>query len=171
VLVVGGSQGAKGLNTLVLEASAELGEQVQWLHIAGKGDYERVSAEAKERSWHKVLSFCDDMASAYGAATMAICRSGASSLTELSVIGLPAILVPYPYAADDHQTRNADAFVEAKAARLFQERDLTGAKLAEEISGIAGDWPALEAMRKGMRSLAVDDAAGRICDEVERRAS
>ena len=115
VLVVGGSQGAQGVNSVVLEASKEIGADVQWLHIAGKGDFERVKNEAAGRPQHKVLSFCEDMASAYAAATMVICRSGASSLTELALLGLPALLVPYPHAADDHQTKNAEAFVHRRS--------------------------------------------------------
>ena len=169
VLVVGGSQGAKGLNTLVLEAGEELGGRVQWLHIAGQGDFERVKNEAAGRPQHKVLSFCDDMASAYAASTMAICRSGASSLTELALLGLPALLVPYPYAADDHQTKNAEAFVDGGAARLFQERDLTGARLAGEVGALLGDTKLLSSLAEGMRRLSMDDAAGRICEELMAR--
>jgi UDP-N-acetylglucosamine--N-acetylmuramyl-(pentapeptide) pyrophosphoryl-undecaprenol N-acetylglucosamine transferase len=166
VLVVGGSQGAKGLNTLILDAGHEIDGQVQWLHIAGKGDYERVKTEAAGRPHHVVLSFCDDMASAYAASTMVICRSGASSLTELALLGLPAILVPYPFAADDHQTKNAEAFVDGGAAKLFQESDLSGEKLAAEVAELALDSKMLAPMAEGMRRLSVDDAAGRICNEV-----
>ncbi len=166
VLVVGGSQGAKGLNTLVLEAGKELGERVQCLHIAGKGDFERVKNEAAGRPQHMVLSFCEDMASAYAAATMVICRSGASSLTELALLGLPALLVPYPHAADDHQTKNAEAFVDGGAALLFQERDLTGTKLAAEVAALTGDAKQLASMAEGMRRLSVDDAAARICEQL-----
>ena len=167
VLVVGGSQGATKVNSLVLEASRALGDQVQWLHVAGKTDFERVAKEAEGMAHHAVLSFCDDMPSAYAAATVVLCRSGASSLTELSLLGLPALLVPYPYAADDHQTKNAEAFVTGGGALMFPEGELTGAKLAASVDGLLGDPEKVQAMSAGMRGLSVDDAAGQICDVLE----
>ncbi len=167
VLVVGGSQGAQGLNSIVLEASRELGGEVQWLHVAGRGDFERVQAEAAGLARHVVLGFCDDMATAYAAADLVVCRSGASSLTEMARIGLPGILVPFPYAADDHQTVNAEAFVAGGAAVLVAEKDLSGTRLAEEVKDLISDGERLEKLAAGMRGMAVDDAAARICDVIE----
>jgi UDP-N-acetylglucosamine--N-acetylmuramyl-(pentapeptide) pyrophosphoryl-undecaprenol N-acetylglucosamine transferase len=167
VLVVGGSQGAQKLNSIVLEASAELGPEVQWLHVAGGGDVERVRKEAQGREHYVVLGFCDDMASAYAVADLVVCRSGASSLSELARLGLPAILVPYPYAADDHQTANAEAFVEKGAALLMPEGELDGAGLAGALREVLENDEDLRRMTEGMRTLSVDDAAGRICDEIE----
>ncbi|MDE0825696.1 MAG: undecaprenyldiphospho-muramoylpentapeptide beta-N-acetylglucosaminyltransferase [Akkermansiaceae bacterium] len=167
VLVVGGSQGAQGLNTIVLEASKEIGADVQWLHVAGRGDFDRVSKEAEGLEHHVVTAFCDDMPAAYAAADLVVCRSGASSLTELSRVGLPGVLVPYPYAADDHQTKNADAFVAGGGAVLMAEKDLSGASLAVEVKGLVSDQVKMASMIDGMRSMAVDDAAARICDVIE----
>jgi len=167
VLVFGGSQGARRLNSLVVEASAELGDNVQWVHLAGQLDHERVRAAVAGRSCHVVFEFCHDMPSAYVASDLAVCRAGASSLTELAFVGLPAILVPYPYAADDHQTRNAEACDRAGAALLAQERDLDAKRLALIVHELLNQPEKLKAMGDGMRSLAVDDSAGRICDHIE----
>src|SRR5690606_4043063 len=110
LLVTGGSQGARKLNSLVARAFPRFPEGTQVLHVAGPGDRERVEAEAGAREGYRVLGFCDDMPAAYAVADAVLSRSGASSMTELSFLGLPSILVPFPFAADDHQTRNAEVF-------------------------------------------------------------
>ncbi|RYG39674.1 undecaprenyldiphospho-muramoylpentapeptide beta-N-acetylglucosaminyltransferase, partial [bacterium] len=130
IVVTGGSQGAKRLNELCAEAAASLPPQTQVLHIAGALDFQRVSEITAGREGYKVLGFCDQMPSAYAVADLVIARSGASSLTEIAIAGHPSVLVPYPYAADDHQTRNAEVFDSAGAAKLVQERDLDAEKLA-----------------------------------------
>ena len=129
LLVFGGSQGAKGLNTLVVEASKTLDCQV--LHVTGQLDYERVQGLVGDKEGYHALAFCDDMPAAYAVADGAICRSGASSLTELGFLGIPSVLIPYPFAADDHQTANAKVFADAGAALMAQEKDLDGPKLVE----------------------------------------
>jgi UDP-N-acetylglucosamine--N-acetylmuramyl-(pentapeptide) pyrophosphoryl-undecaprenol N-acetylglucosamine transferase len=111
-----------------------------------------------------VLGFCDDMPAAYAAADLVLCRSGGSTLTELAYLGLPAVLVPFPYAADDHQTVNADVFERAGAAVLAQQRDLDGSRLAAIVGELLGDAAKLKAMGGFMRSLSVQDSASRICD-------
>lgn len=164
VLVMGGSQGARRLNGLVAKMS--LGEQgVQVLHIAGPGEVERVKAQVGDRAGHCVVGFCDDMASAYAVADGVVARSGASSLTELAMLGLPAILVPYPYAADDHQTVNARVFAEVGAAFLEQEAELTDDRLAGRIEEMLEPAKRAE-MSAAARSMAVDDAAVRVCDAI-----
>jgi UDP-N-acetylglucosamine--N-acetylmuramyl-(pentapeptide) pyrophosphoryl-undecaprenol N-acetylglucosamine transferase len=167
VLVMGGSQGAKGLNTLVCEAAEILGDRCQFLHLAGKLDHERVSKLVAGRPRHHVLAFCSEMAEAYAAADVGICRSGASSLTEMAFLGLPGLLVPYPFAADDHQTANARAFVEAGAAEMVQEADLNGEKLAGMVEALIDDEDRRATMAAAMRSLSVDEAADRIAGVVE----
>jgi UDP-N-acetylglucosamine--N-acetylmuramyl-(pentapeptide) pyrophosphoryl-undecaprenol N-acetylglucosamine transferase len=113
---------------------------------------------------HAVLGFCDDMPAAYAACDLVICRSGGSSLAELAFLGIPAVLVPFPYSADDHQTVNADALAKAGAALLAQQRDLDGAKLAAIVGELLRARDKLATMRKAMHALSVDDAAARICD-------
>lgn len=165
VLVMGGSQGAKHLNTLVVEAAKAMPD-VQFLHITGALDYDRVKELAKGRKGYHVVAFSDDMASAYAACDVSICRSGASSLTELSCGGMPSILVPYPYAADDHQTVNAEVFAKAGAAVLRQEKDLDAGELMAELFRIIEDPAVWQKMSQQADALAVRDSASQICDEI-----
>ncbi len=167
ILVTGGSQGARCLNELSAHAAAMLPPEMQVLHIAGALDFERVSAISRGRAGHKVLGFCDQMPSAYALADLVIARSGASSLTEISISGHPSILVPFPYASDDHQTRNAEVFANAGAAKLVQERDLDAEKLAALATSILQDLPTYKRMAKAARDLAIPDAAERVCAAIE----
>jgi UDP-N-acetylglucosamine--N-acetylmuramyl-(pentapeptide) pyrophosphoryl-undecaprenol N-acetylglucosamine transferase len=167
ILVTGGSQGARRLNELSAEAAAKLPPETQVLHIAGALDFERVSEISHGRPGHKVLGFCDQMPAAYALADLVIARAGASSLTEIAIAGHPSILVPFPYAADDHQTRNAEVFAEAGAARLVQERDLDAEKLATLATSILQDLPTYKRMAKAARALAIPDAADRVCAAIE----
>ncbi len=167
VLVTGGSQGARRLNELSAEAANQLPPDTQVLHIAGALDFERVSQIARGSTNLKVLGFCDQMSAAYAVADLVIARAGASSLNEIAMCGLPSILVPYPYAADDHQTRNAEVFSTAGAAELIQESDLDAEKLALLATSILRDLPTRERMAKAARALAIPDAAGRVCAAIE----
>jgi UDP-N-acetylglucosamine--N-acetylmuramyl-(pentapeptide) pyrophosphoryl-undecaprenol N-acetylglucosamine transferase len=167
IVVTGGSQGAKRLNELCAQAAASLPAQTQVLHIAGTLDFERVSEITQGREGYKVLGFCDQMPAAYAIADLVIARSGASSLTEIAISGHPSILVPYPYAADDHQTRNAEVFDSAGAGKLVQECDLDAEKLASLATSILQDLPTYKRMAKAARALAVPDAADRVCAAIE----
>ena len=167
IVVTGGSQGARRLNELSAQAAASLPPEMQVLHIAGALDFQRVSEITAGRVGYKVLGFCDQMPAAYAIADLVIARSGASSLTEIASSGHPSILVPYPYAADDHQTRNAEVFANAGAATLVQERDLDAEKLASLATSILQDLPTYKRMAKAARALAVPDAADRVCAAIE----
>lgn len=167
ILVTGGSQGAQRLNELAAEATRHLPENFQVLHIAGALDEARVSSITGENPRHKVLGFCDDMPAAYAASDLVVARSGASSLTEISIVGHPSVLVPYPYAADDHQTRNAEVFANAGAALLIQERDLSAESLAKQAAHILQDLPTYKRMAQATRSLAITDAAQRVSAAIE----
>jgi len=171
ILVTGGSQGARRLNELSAEAAALIPAETQVLHIAGALDFERVSEITKGREGYRVVGFCDQMPSAYAMADVVVARSGASSLTEISIAGHPSILVPYPFAADDHQTRNAEVFSEAGAAILIQERNLDAAKLADLATSILQDLPTYKRMAKAARALAVPDASERVCNAIEASLS
>lgn len=167
ILVMGGSQGAKQLNSLVVEASKAMPD-VQFVHVTGNGDYDRVKAELGDDCvTHKLISFCDDMASLYAIADLALMRSGASSLSEISYLGVASILVPYPYAADDHQTKNAEVFEQANAALMRQEKDLDAGVLVADVTAIFGDADKLNAMSKASAALGVKDAAVRVCRVIE----
>lgn len=166
VLVMGGSQGAKRLNSLVVGASKAM-PAVQFLQITGNGDFDRVKAELEGAQHHKLLAFCDDMAAAYAVSDLAVMRSGASSLTELSFIGMASILVPYPTAADDHQTLNAEVFNKMGAGLLRKESDIDAGSLVADLTAVLEDAERLVNMRKAAEELAVKDAAERICKAVE----
>ncbi|HET7359395.1 MAG TPA: glycosyltransferase, partial [Rhodanobacteraceae bacterium] len=110
----------------------------------------------------RVQPFIEDMATAYASADLAVCRAGALTIAELCAAGLGALLVPFPFAVDDHQTRNAAAMHDAGAALLVQERDLDAQRLSTELQKLLNDRPALLAMAAAARALARPDAAGAI---------
>lgn len=167
VLVTGGSQGAHRLNELCAQAAASLPPDSQVLHIAGSSDHTRVTHITAGRAAYQVLGFCDQMPAAYAIADLVIARAGASSLTEIAMTGRPSILVPYPFAADDHQTRNAEVFAQAGAAILIQESALTAANLAALATSILQNPPTALRMCEAARSLAIPDAAERVCTAIE----
>ena len=171
LVVTGGSQGARRLNELSAQAAASLPPETQVLHIAGALDFQRVSEITHGRAGYKVLGFCDQMPAAYALADLVIARSGASSLTEIASAGKPSILVPYPFAADDHQSRNAEVFAAAGAAKLVQENDLDAEKLAALATSILQDLPTYQRMAQAARALAVPDAADRVCAAIEATLS
>jgi UDP-N-acetylglucosamine--N-acetylmuramyl-(pentapeptide) pyrophosphoryl-undecaprenol N-acetylglucosamine transferase len=131
VLVMGGSQGASGINEMILSALTLLdGRDWQWLHLAGAKDVETVKAAYDQRCLDAVVkSFFAKMDLALGAATVAVSRAGASSLAEIAAMRLPSLLVPFPTAADNHQFHNARAFEATGAARLLEQNNATPEKL------------------------------------------
>jgi len=143
VLVMGGSQGASGINEMILSALTLLeGRDWQWLHLAGAKDFEFVqSAYDKHRLDAVVKPFFAKMDLALGAATAAVSRAGASSLAEIAAMRLPSLLVPLPTAADNHQFHNARAFEATGAARLLEQKNATPEKvvalLCELVEGLA----------------------------------
>ena len=163
VLVMGGSQGAQALNSLIIEAAQAM-PGLQFIHITGAYDFERVTTLVGKREGYRVLAFCDDMATAYAACDVAVCRSGASSMTELAYVAMPSILVPYPHAADDHQTVNAQVFETAGAAVLRQEAELDAGQLVADLSKMVEDDEYRKAMSAQAAALAVRDADAKICD-------
>ena len=168
VLVMGGSQGARGVNRAMVEALPLLDASgVQVLHITGPGEYEGLKAcYATSPVASAVVPFCHEMGFAYVAADVAVSRSGASSLTELSAFGLPVILVPYPTAADDHQRRNADVFTQAGAAFAVEEAELGGGKLGDLLTSLLANAEERNRLGAAIRKLAPADAAARVCDAV-----
>jgi len=166
VVIVGGSQGAKGLNTVCAEGLSErvqADENLQVLHIAGPGDEVRVKALlGNSLESYKVIGFCDKMPQALALADLVIARSGASTLTELAYLGKPSLLVPYPYAADDHQTYNAKVFVNAKASIMKQESELTGEVLNSLVEALFAGESHLRALAEATKTLARPNSAKEI---------
>jgi UDP-N-acetylglucosamine--N-acetylmuramyl-(pentapeptide) pyrophosphoryl-undecaprenol N-acetylglucosamine transferase len=172
LLVLGGSLGARALNLAVPQALASMpGEQrPEVLHQCGnRGIDEARKAYADAGVEARIVPFIEDMAGTYAWADLAVCRAGALTLAELTACGLGAVLVPFPHAVDDHQTRNAEALVAAGAAELIQERDLNTKDLAQRLSSLLGNRAALLAMAEAARTLAKPNAAvdiARACVEV-----
>jgi UDP-N-acetylglucosamine--N-acetylmuramyl-(pentapeptide) pyrophosphoryl-undecaprenol N-acetylglucosamine transferase len=106
----------------------------------------------KALRWH-LIDYCDDMPGAYAAASLAVCRSGASTLAEIAVMGLPAVLVPYPHATDDHQTANAQSLVSVNAAHMFADQDIDDISFADDISALMADTDALAKMANAALAL------------------
>ena len=170
LLVVGGSQGARQLNDAVIEALAGPGlAQLEIFHQTGAADRERVAdAYARAGIPARVVDFEPELPARYRWADIALCRAGALTVAELALAGLPALLVPYPYAADDHQRANARALAEAGAARVLDPAEF-GAKLLLEALGALLERPeALVEMGLRARRLARPDAAERIVSACRR---
>jgi UDP-N-acetylglucosamine--N-acetylmuramyl-(pentapeptide) pyrophosphoryl-undecaprenol N-acetylglucosamine transferase len=168
LLVMGGSQGAHGLNQSLINALPQLtGKPLQIIHLTGKQDEQLMhESYAKAGVTAFVAAFYHRMEEAYSAADFAIARSGAASLTELSHFGLPGILIPYPYAAEDHQTFNAKIFERAGAATLLQERETSGETLAKKLLWFLDDPARLSDMSVRCASLAPQQAAERVADTI-----
>ena len=170
VLVVGGSQGASGINNLIIEALPQLAKQApdwQWLHLAGSQDEPRVRAAYEAAGLRAVVhGFFDDMELALGAATAAVSRAGASSLSEMAAMRVPSILVPYPAATDDHQLYNARAFVQTGAARLLEQSDSTPDKLCPVLIDLVRNWTSRELMQKALEKWQTPHAAEQIAETI-----
>jgi len=172
ILVTGGSQGAHVLNLRVAEAvellAPALGARLRIVHQTGEKDFPEIAKryEAVRGSGIEAQAtpFIDDMASAYAQADLLVCRAGATTIAELTVCKKPAILVPFPYATDDHQTVNAHSMVRNGAAILIQEKDLTGAKLADELRAVEGDRERLRKMARESALLGRPEAAREIAE-------
>ena len=166
LLVFGGSQGARQINEAMMEAAQLLpADRLVVVHQSGEADRERVAAAYAAAGLDaEVVSFEPDMPSRYRSADLAICRSGALTVAELAMAGLPALLVPYPHAADDHQTANARALAEAGAARVLAGRPLSVPELVGEIQRLADAPQTLVAMGQAAAKLARPDAAERIVE-------
>lgn len=170
LLVMGGSQGATGINQSIIKSLPSLqGEPFQVIHLAGARD-ERLAADnyRRENIPAFVAAFHHTMEDVYSAADFAIARSGAASLSELAAFSLPSILIPFPYAADDHQTRNAEIFSRAEAAVLLREADLSGDLLARNIREFLSDPDKLVRMSENSARLAPKNAARLVVETMER---
>jgi len=164
LLVMGGSQGAAGINALARQAAPHLsGTDLQIVHLAGERDVETVrTAYAAAGISAVVMPFCDRMQDVYPAADLALSRSGAASLGELSWFGLPSVLVPFPYAAEDHQRLNAEIFLRGGAARILGEKEATGESLARLLRSLLESPETLASMSRAAKALAPRDAAARV---------
>lgn len=170
LFVMGGSQGASGINQILFKCAPLLRDKgVQIIHLTGERDDQLAAANyQREEIPHYVAPFHHRMEEAYSAADLVISRSGAASLSELSQFGLPSVLIPYPFATDDHQTFNAKVFVDAGAAELQPEQKITPEAFAALISNLLGNDRRREHMAAAARTVLPRDAAGNVADEIER---
>jgi UDP-N-acetylglucosamine--N-acetylmuramyl-(pentapeptide) pyrophosphoryl-undecaprenol N-acetylglucosamine transferase len=168
VLVVGGSQGARGLNDLVLSALPLLAQKNwQWLHLAGAADFEKVpSAYARPGLKAVVKPFLAEMNLALGAATACVSRAGASSLAEMAAMRLPAALVPLPTAADNHQFFNARAFEKSGAAKLLDQNNSTPEKVAATLAELMEDESARSQIQSALAQRHAPNAAAEIAENI-----
>lgn len=167
VLIMGGSQGAKKLNETLVSVLDRLPENVFVLHIIGNRDYAWVSRllEGKRIENYRALPYLHDMSQALAASDLVISRAGATAIAECLVRGLPMVLIPFPYAAEDHQRLNAAVVVNAGAAVMVEDKDLTPEKLLGLLSQSSLDYAK---MRDAALALARPDAAKRIVDAVKK---
>ena len=168
ILIFGGSQGAAAINKTVLAMlplMQKMKDKVQIVHQTGEHDLDGVrQAYVQHGIDAQVSPFIVDMASAYAACDLIICRAGATSLAEITVAGKASILIPFPFAANDHQTLNAQAMVEAGAAAMIRESDLTAEKLFSQVENLLGDDQKLRDMEVKSKKLGRPDAAANIVD-------
>jgi UDP-N-acetylglucosamine--N-acetylmuramyl-(pentapeptide) pyrophosphoryl-undecaprenol N-acetylglucosamine transferase len=170
IVAMGGSQGARSINEAVaaMVTRRTLGDDRQVLHLCGERDHDYMAAEERDVAANHVLllAYLSDPANAYAAADLLIARAGASTLAELAATGTPAVLIPYPHAADDHQTSNAELFVSRGAAVLIADKELDGDRLWWTVDGLLRS-DRLPAMRKAARALATPDAGAEIVRRIE----
>ena len=169
VLIFGGSAGARRLNHILPQALALVGKEQETLrivHQTGKADCAEVDAVYTRLGvTAEVVPFIEAMREHYVAADLVICRAGAITLAELTSLGKPAILIPYPYAVDDHQRANAEILVQAGAARMVLDADLTPERMAEEIGSLMADRGKLAAMSQAALALGRPEATAAVIRE------
>ena len=175
LFIFGGSQGARRINDVLMEIffNSELAgiENLRVIHQTGDADFESVKKCYEEMNIEAdVYPFIKDMASIYLEADLIICRAGATTIAELLAAGKPSILIPYPYAADDHQRLNGEALVKEGAAMMILENDMTSERLSGEIRRLVDDRKLLAEMSEKTVALARPDAAARICEEMSNLA-
>jgi UDP-N-acetylglucosamine--N-acetylmuramyl-(pentapeptide) pyrophosphoryl-undecaprenol N-acetylglucosamine transferase len=174
VLITGGSRGSRTLNNAA-RGSWELfriwGQPIRFIHQTGADMFPDLDAAFGSSGLQGEISpFLTDMPRAFYEADLIICRSGAGAVAELGAAGKPSILVPFPFAADQHQLRNAEAMARVGAARLVLDSDLTPQRLFEEVTALIGDSAKLESMARAARQFGKPGAAGKAADILEELA-
>ena len=171
VLITGGSQGSRTLNHAAKQSwplFLSAGFRVRFTHQTGAAGFDEIhEAFATSGLQGEVVRFISDMPAAFSAADLVVCRAGAGAVSELAAAGKPSILVPFPYAADNHQTHNAQAMERGGAARLVRDAELTGEKLFEAVTQLMAN---LEAMGAAARCFSKPGAARRAADVLEEVA-
>ena len=176
LLVFGGSLGAKSLNSAMAALKGRL-LAIDGLHVVqstGKDGYDAAAqalalTDDEASRWH-LTSYIDNMGDVLAAADLVLSRAGASSIAEIAALGVPSVLVPYPYATADHQTTNARFLTDAGAAVLFKDDEVLGDEFASELLGLLADDERRGRLRAAAEKIASADAAGALADQVEKVA-
>ena len=177
VLVFGGSQGARAINEALVAALphlAEVKDRTRVVHQTGEADFETVRQGYEAAGWSAradVRKYIDDMVARFAESDLVVCRAGATTTAELVAAGKASLMVPFPFAADDHQRKNAEALQSAGAAVMILQQEATGARLAQEISALASDPSRVTQMEESARRLARGDAAAAAVDLMEKLVS
>ena len=173
ILIMGGSQGAHYLNNVCSDAVCKLVAEdvpIQVVHLAGKADAESIRTKYEAANvTHLVFPFLEDMGMAYGMADIAVCRAGASTCMELATFELPALLVPLPSARRDHQTANAKVLLDAGAADMVNQNELSVDWLVGYIKNMIIDEELILARKRSLKEFAMPEAAVRIAELVEKQ--
>lgn len=168
ILIFGGSAGARSINSAVTESLThlqDLRDNIQFLHQTGQTDYERIRNAYRESGFRgTIVPFIYEMGEAYAVADLVVSRAGATTLAELTVLGKPAILIPYPFAAANHQEVNARKLEEIGAAKLILDRELNGKILAHAIRELSSNEKMREEMARASRSVGRLDACTKVVD-------
>jgi UDP-N-acetylglucosamine--N-acetylmuramyl-(pentapeptide) pyrophosphoryl-undecaprenol N-acetylglucosamine transferase len=175
VLITGGSRGSRTLNRASQESWPLFrngGAPIRIVHQTGTAEHEKLAREFKSTGLDgEVVPFIHDMANTFRQADVVVGRAGAGAVNEIAAAKMASVLVPFPFAADDHQRRNAEVMAEAGAARMVLDHELTGERLFEEIEKLRADPASMEAMRARVKQFARPGAAERAADVLEEAAS
>ncbi len=168
LFIFGGSQGAVGMNSLVIESLPYLSgvtSRMRWIHQTGERDYERVKQSyEKQGITARVEKFIDRMADAYGEASLLVCRAGSSTLSEVATVGRAALFVPLPTAADNHQEMNARVFSDSGAGFLIPQNSTTGQQFAEKVRQLMNESAEIRRVEKAVQAFAMPGAAEKLAE-------
>lgn len=173
VLIFGGSQGAHAINQAIIAALPLLGElktRLRFTHQTGETDYERIASAYAKEGWSEqanVRKYIYDMVTAFAGVDLVICRAGATTTAELIAAGKASLMIPFPFAADDHQRKNAEAMEASGAAKMILQQDLSPQRLAGEIERLVREPEKVTAMEHAARKLSHGDAAAKVVDLIE----
>jgi UDP-N-acetylglucosamine--N-acetylmuramyl-(pentapeptide) pyrophosphoryl-undecaprenol N-acetylglucosamine transferase len=174
LLITGGSQGSKRLNDAARESWKRFAEArlpLRIIHQTGSAMQRELQQQFQHTGLNgEVTAFLDNMPSAFASADLVVCRSGASTVSELAAAGKASVLVPFPFAADDHQLRNAEAMTGIGGARMVLDQEMTGVRLFLEVSELAESPATLRQMSEQARALAKPGAARRAVEVLEQLA-
>jgi UDP-N-acetylglucosamine--N-acetylmuramyl-(pentapeptide) pyrophosphoryl-undecaprenol N-acetylglucosamine transferase len=170
LLIFGGSQGARAINLAMVDALKHLPiDKLNIVHQTGEHDFEKIKQGYKDASVSAdVRKYITDMVAEFAKADLVVCRAGATTCAELSAAGKVGVMIPLPTAADDHQRKNAEALVNANAAKMILQANLTGESLAKEITDLINSPETITEMERNAKSLAKEDAAKVTVDIIEK---